>query len=97
MKKESNLKEYNELIESLDNKFFGKTYSIFYNIIMKSFLNDIYIYYRLYITNVVLGNNWQNKIDSEILFAHFYVSRKRNYVVWEDCVESDCSFNLLEI
>ena len=66
MKKESNLKEYNELIESLDNKFFGKTYSIFYNIIMKSFLNEKFIYYRLYITNDVLGNN-----NNEINYSNF--------------------------
>ena len=57
VKIESNLKEYNDLIEELNLKFLNKNYSVFYNLIMKSFLNGKYIYYRLYITNDILGSN----------------------------------------
>ena len=60
IKKESNLKEYNDLIGELNGKYNNKTYSIFYNLIKKSFLNDKYIYYRLYITNDILGSNDYN-------------------------------------
>ncbi len=60
VKIESNLKEYNELIEELNHKFQNRTNSVFYNLIMKSFLNDKYTYYRLYITNDILGSNDYN-------------------------------------
>ena len=55
--KDSNNKEYNELIDSLREKFEGKALSIFYKIIMKSFLNGKNIYYRLYLTKDILGTH----------------------------------------
>ncbi len=55
--KDSNIKEYNELIDNLREKFEGKTLSIFYKIVMKCFLNGKNIYYRLYLTKDILGTN----------------------------------------
>ena len=64
--KDSNVKEYNELIDNLREKFEGKTLSIFYKIVMKSFLNGKNIYYRLYLTKDILGTN-DNNINNDVL------------------------------
>ena len=55
--KDSNIKEYNELIDNLREKFEGKTLSIFYKIVMKCFLNGKHTYYRLYLTKDILVTN----------------------------------------
>ena len=60
VKIDSNVKEYNELIEELNEKFAGKSYSIFYKIVMRTFLNDKFVYYRLYLTKDILDNNENN-------------------------------------
>ena len=64
----SNIKEYNELIEELNSKFSGKTYSIFYKIVMRTFINEKFVYYRVYLTKDILENNENNifKINSSL-------------------------------
>ena len=71
LKRQSNLKEYNDLIDELNEKFKGKNYGIFYNIIMRSFLNGKFVYYRLYIINDILENN-----ENEIQFTKISISPK---------------------
>ena len=62
IKRDSNIKEYNELIDELNEKFIGKTYSIFYKIVMRTFINEKFVYYRVYITKDILENN-ENNLD----------------------------------
>jgi hypothetical protein len=64
----SNIKEYNELIEELNSKFSGKTYSIFYKIVMRTFINEKFVYYRVYLTKDILENNENNifKMNSSL-------------------------------
>ena len=64
--KESNVKEYNELIDNLREKFQNHSFSIFYKIVMKSFLNGKHVYYRLYLTKDILGNGENNNYKSSI-------------------------------
>ena len=52
-----NVIEYNHLFSKLKQKFTDKTFSIFYRIITKTFLNGKYSYYRIYISNDLLGTN----------------------------------------
>ena len=52
-----NILEYNHLFSNLKQKFTDKTFSIFYRIITKTFLNGKYSYYRIYISNDLLGTN----------------------------------------
>ncbi len=71
LKRQTNLKEYNDLIDELNEKFNGKNYGIFYNLIMKSFLNGKFNYYRLYIINDILENN-----ENEINFTKISINPK---------------------
>ena len=72
-KNEFNIMEYNNFILNMKEKFFDKTYSIFYKVIGKTFLNNKYSYYRIYITNDLLEANEtiekksNNEIDNSIL------------------------------
>ena len=65
---EINIKEYNNFILNMKQKLIDKTYSIFYKVLGKSFLNGKYSYYRVYITNDLLeaNDNIQEKTNTEI-------------------------------
>ena len=58
---QTNLREYNELFNDLDEKF-PLYHQVFYRITKHSFLNDKHIYYRVYIVNDIIESNEFNKI-----------------------------------
>ena len=57
---QSNLREYNELVNDLDEKF-PLFHQVFYRITRHSFLNDKHVYYRVYIVNDIIETNELNK------------------------------------
>ena len=57
---QTNLREYNELLNDLDEKF-PIYHQVFYRITKHSFLNDKHIYYRVYIVNDIIESNEFNK------------------------------------
>ena len=64
-KNDFNMMEYHHLIRNLKQKLGEKTFSIFYRMISKYFLNGKYSYYRMYITNDLLGANANQEEKSE--------------------------------
>ncbi len=62
---QSNCEEFNSLINNLNERYKQRTYSIFYHIINKTFLNNKYSYTHVYITqDLMLDNeNFISKIN----------------------------------
>ena len=57
----ANSQEYTELLNDLNNIFKKNKFSIFYRLIASKFINDKFVYYRVYISNdLINGNNNQN-------------------------------------
>ena len=73
LRKEQNLQEFHELVNHIKEICENKSYSIFYRITSKSFLNDKYNYYKVFITNDLMNANDYN-INSSI--SKFNISEK---------------------
>ena len=56
-KNETNIIEYNHFVLNMKQRLAEKTFSIFYRLISKNFINGKYTYYRIYISNDLLGSN----------------------------------------
>ena len=56
-KNETNILEYNKFVLNMKQRLAEKTFSIFYRLISKNFINGKYTYYRIYISNDLLGSN----------------------------------------
>ena len=54
------IQEYDDLIKDVSTKY-QKPFSVFYKIITKSFLNEKYLYHRVYITNDLIALNENSK------------------------------------
>ena len=67
---QSNCEEFNLLINNLNEKYKQRTYSIFYHIINRSFLNNKYSYTHIYITQdlMIENENFISKINKNQIF-----------------------------
>ena len=59
-KKEQNLHEFYDLVNHLKEKCQDKSFSVFYRIDEKEFLNGKHIFYKVYVSNDLMNNNELN-------------------------------------
>ena len=63
-KNEANIMEYNHFVLNMKQRLAEKTFSIFYRVVSRNFINGKFTYFRIYISNDLLGTN-ENIVKNE--------------------------------
>ena len=84
-KSKYNANEYNELIRDLNLEFIDKKYNIFFKVLVSSFINGKYWYYKFLITNniiIMYNNKNETLIKEEELIENDGTNNSKNKVLF---------------